>query len=208
MAQIGIQQYGDGAQVPVRAGRFGELIFNQGVGEYYELARQGRVFMASMQAGANLGTALTATAVTFTLYNPTGSNVNISLIQCAVTITTEPAAGAGAKANLVYAASPITPDGPIPATNTKLTVRPALLGSNFSGIGIAYSATTLPTTPVVVRVFPFALNNQTAAGDANLAALDFVNGAISLAPNAGVTLQNIGTQTQGIVSMLWAEIPV
>jgi hypothetical protein len=71
---------GDGSPVPVRLGRNGELIIGNGHGKYYEQVARGKCYHASMQAGASMGTALTATAVTLTLYNPVNSGMLLSLI--------------------------------------------------------------------------------------------------------------------------------
>ncbi len=194
----------DGVPREVRLGRFSELVSNLG-GDYAELMRHGHLYQASMQAGASLGTALTATAVTLTLYNPSGSSVILAILECAVVITALPAVAAGNNVALVYAAND-DPSSPIPVTVTQLTVRNALLGKGV-GSGRAYSAATLPAAPVVIRVHPLGVNNQTAVGMGMLAGKDLVNGAIGLQPNTAVTLQAIGTASSGIVSMLWAEIP-
>lgn len=204
--RTGIVQAQDGAVNPARADRFGDIVTQDAVGKFYEIARQGRIFVAAMQAGASLGTALTATAVTVTLYNPSGSGVNLSLIQCAIAVTTEATVAAGAKTVLVYAAN-VNTAAAAPTATTALTVRGALLGGP-AGQGQAYSAATLPAVPVIVRVHPLGLNNQTAAGDAMLAMTDNVEGALSLAPNTAVTIQGIATASSGIISVVWAEIPV
>jgi hypothetical protein len=57
-------------------------------------------------------------------------------------------------------------------------------------------------------VHPLALNNQTAAGDAELAETDYVDGSLCLGQNTAVTLQGIATAASGIISLVWAEIPV
>ena len=194
----------DGVPREVRLGRFSELLTNL-AGDYAELMRHGHLYQASMQAGASLGTALTATAVTFTLYNPNGSAVIVALLECAVVFTTLPAVAAGNNVALVYAAND-EPGAAIPATVTQLTIRNALLGQGI-GSARAYSAATLPAVPVVVRVHPVGINNQTAVGMGQLAGKDLLNGAIGLQPNTAVTLQAIGTASSGIVSMVWAEIP-
>jgi hypothetical protein len=206
--RTGIQQSQDGAVNPARAGRFNELIGGEAVGKYYEIARQGRIFCASMQAGASLGTALTATAVTFTLYNPSASGVNLSLLQCGVCLSTEVV---NAETGILVYAANVDPSAAIPSATTPLTVRPALLGASANSAGRAFSAATLPATPVVVRVFPLAHNQvaTTATSLSGLAAVDYVDGALALAPNTAVTIQQIKTTADsGIVSMVWAEIPV
>lgn len=206
--RTGFVQAGDGAVNPARAGRFGELVTQDAVGKYYEIARQGRIFVAALNAGAALGTALTATAVTVTLYNPTGSGVNLSILQGAVTWTTQ-TAGVSV-ASLVWAVN-ADPSAAIPATTTALTVRPALIGGSANSSGRAFSAATLPAIPVVARVFPLGASQVVTTSSAlgGLAATDYVDGALCLAPNTAATIQQIATVTQsGIISIIWAEIPV
>src|SRR6266850_2113438 len=63
MARAGAIQIGDGSEYPTRIGRLGDLVISAASGEYFELAKQNRMFVASQQAGAVFGTALTATVV-------------------------------------------------------------------------------------------------------------------------------------------------
>ena len=196
---------GDGSPVPVRLGRNGELIIGNGHGKYYEQVARGKCYHASMQAGASMGTALTATAVTLTLYNPVNSGMLLSLIHANVAITTVPG-GAG---NAIYAlAINANPLAAVPATNTPAVVRNCLLGA-AAGVGIAYTATTLPAAPVIARVLPGGIYWATAAAaSAPMVAEDWVDGSIVLAPNTCVTIQGIGVATSGIASLMWEEIPL
>lgn len=206
--RTGVTLTGDGSVGPARAGRFGELVTSEAFGKYYEIARQGRLFLASMNAGAVLGTALTATAVTVTLYNPSGSGHHLSVIAGGVSWTTVTADASARSA--VWAAN-TDPSAAILITTTALTVRPALLGSGFTSVGRAFSAATLPAAPVIVRVFPSGHSNvaTTATAVGGLANVDYVDGALCLAPNTAVTVQAISTANEsGIVSICWAEIPV
>jgi len=209
MARAGAIQIGDGAEYPTRIGRLGDLVISAASGEYFELAKQNRMFVASQQAGAVFGTALTATAVTLTLFNPTGSGVNLSVIQTSVALTTTPTA---TEAHVIVYAANVTPGQVAPTTVTALGVRSALLGQAPQNQGQAYSAATLPNTPVVVRVHPFSVNVISTAANVvgSSGAMDFVNGGVSLAPGFAVTLQGLGGANiaQGIMSIIWAEIPV
>jgi hypothetical protein len=203
---VGAQIKADGSVTQPRLGRLAEVLTGDSLGKYYELCRRGQIFMASMQAGASLGTALTATAVTVTLYNPLGSGINVALLQCAVALTVPPTVTV-ATANLYVYAGNVNTAAAIPSTVTALTIQSGLLGGGV-GQAKAYSAATLPATPVVVRIFPFGQSNQTAVGDGPTAAVDYVDGALCLQQNTAVTLQSIGAANSGIVSMTWAEIPV
>src|SRR5690242_6307354 len=85
--QVGDRIVANGSENLARSGRFGELIVSESVGKYYELSKQGRIFTTARQAGAAMGTALTATAVTLMLYNPSGSGVNLAILHSTVALT-------------------------------------------------------------------------------------------------------------------------
>ena len=208
--KTGMIQAGDGSVNVIRAGRFGEVITGEAVGKYYELSKQGRIFCASMQAGAVLGTALTTAAVTVTLYNPTGSGVNLSWLQTAIAFTALQVTTSTLE-TLVYAAN-TDPTFAIPTGMTQLTARPALIGAPYTSQGRAFSAATTPAAPVVIRIFPLTAycTVTTQLAESGLAATDYVDGAIVLAPNTACTIQELATTTQatGIISIVWAEIPV
>lgn len=179
----------------LRAGKFGEQIVGAAHAEHYEAAARGNVYCACNQAEVTWGTALTATAVTFTLWNPLGSPVDLVILTGGATMRT-----AGTAGHLVWAAN-TNPAAAIPATNTELTVRNAMV-SGPAGYGKAYSATTLPAAPVAIRTF---CAPTTAAGIQVLR--DYVNGAIILTPNTAVTIQGITVVGTGLVDMFWEEVP-
>ena len=207
--RTGIVRASDGTVNPARAGRFGELICGDTVGKYFELAKQGQLFCASMQGGTTLGTVLQNTAVTFTLYNPSASGVLVSLLECSISFTALQVTTTTIE-TLVYAAN-LNTAAAIPTATTALTVRSALLGAG-SGQAQAFSAATLPATPVVIRVFPLNAfcTVTTQLAESSLSATDKIDGAIVLQPNTAVTIQELATTTSasGIISMLWAEIPL
>lgn len=178
-----------------RVGKTGETIVSYGHGKYHEAVSRGNCFYASNQAEITFGTALTATAVTFTLYNPLGSTVNLSVLWCGITIRTASTPG-----HVVYAVNNVA-SAAIPATNTLLTCNNAKMGG-VGGQGVAYSITTLPAAPTAIRTL--ACSSGTAAGPNQIQ--DFVDGGILLTPNTAVTIQGITIVGTGIVSMLWEEI--
>ena len=215
--KVGVQNLADGSVTSLRQGRLGELITSESVGKYYELARRGQLYSAAMQASAALGTALTATAVTLSLYNPLGSGIRVPLLQCTVNLggavqqTTTQTSQAYA-----YAAN-VGPLVTAPASNTAAIIVPGVLTNNGSiaagtggGIARAYTATTLPAVPIIVRWHPISIQQAvTTAGASAVSGIDYVDGALVLGEGTIVTLQGIGTTTvnNGIVSFVWAEIP-
>lgn len=216
--KVGVQNIVDGSLTAPRLGRLGELMTNDTVGKYYELSRRGQIFMAAMQAGASLGTALTVTAVTLSLYNPLSSGVDVALLQCTVLPTNVPQTTTATYEAFAYAVNM----GPIitaPASNTAAIIVPGLLNVNGSiaagtggGIARCYRATTLPDTPIIARWHPMSFsnmlttNNMTGGG----IGIDNIDGALVLGQGTIVTLQGIATTTAttGVVSFVWAEIPI
>ena len=179
-----------------RGCKTGELGTSQCHAPHYEAASRGKLFMASNQSVVTFGTALTATGVTFHLYNPVGSPVNLVVLQTQITVLT-----AGTGGHIVYAAN-VNPLAAAPATNTELVVRNAKLDL-APGFGKAYSVTTLPAAPVAVRPFIGAI---TAAGIG--AFVDYVDGAIILGPNTCLSIQGITIVGTGLIGMLWEEVPI
>jgi hypothetical protein len=163
--------------------------------EYEEYVSRGECYCACNQSVVTWGTVLTATAVTFTLYNPAGSPVDLVLLSTGITFAACSTAG-----SLVYAAN-VNNAAVIPATNTLLTVRNARLDGS-GGFGIAYSVTTLPAAPVAIRTAAFGPVTATAATGA---IVDDVKGGIVIGPNTAVTIQGITIVGTGLVSMLWRE---
>lgn len=194
---VGPSSKADGTYLTGRGCKTGELAVSQAHGRYHEAVSRGGVYMASNQAEVTFGTALTATAVTFTLYNPVGSLVNLSLLHVGVTIRTCSTPG-----HLVLAAN-VNNAAAAPATNTALTVRNAKLDAAASNTGVAYSVTTLPAAPVAVRALGATI---TAAGVGSLN--DYVDGGIVLGPNTALTLQGVTVVGTGIISMAWEEIVI
>lgn len=179
----------------LRSDRFGSLRTSQYAADYEEMVARGEVMCAANQSAVTWGTALTATAVTFTLYNPVGSPVDLVVLWTGITVVTSTTAG-----SVVYAAN-VNNAAVIPATNTTLTVRNAKLDGS-AGYGIAYSVTTLPAAPVAIRTLAFGPVTATA-GTGTIS--DDVKGAIVLGPNTAVTIQGITIVGTGLVSMFWRE---
>lgn len=161
--------------------------------KYFEAASRGRVYAACNQSVITFGTGLTATGVTFHLWNPYGSLVDLVILQTGLTVLT-----GGTGGHLVYAYnSPTT--GAVPA-GTALGVYNR---GGVSGYGQAKSAVTLPAAPVAIRTLAGVI---TAAGVNNIT--DYVDGAIVLAPGAALSVQGITVVGTGLISMCWEEVPL
>lgn len=159
---------------------------------------QDEVYSACNQAGQATSVALSTTQTGFTLYNPAGSGKNLVILQTTIACTTAPAGAA----TIIYAANS-NPNAAVPATNTLLTVHPAVIGRTATGAGIVYSATTLPAAPTVIR----SVGGPVAASQINPPyILDNVDGAIVVGEGCAVSINALTTAISAIISMTWREV--
>lgn len=204
--QVGPTRNTDGSNMTFRQAKTGEQVVSDVHARYYEATSRGSVYSASMQAGASLGTALTATGVTLTLYNPANSGYNICLLEVGVQVTTF----LTASGSTVYAlAGNVITATAAPSATTAATVRCTYLG-NAAGVGLAYTTATLPNTPILLRSIG-TITYVSNAGGLSLGGysfMDMTDGKVVLAPNTCVTLQGIGIASSGIVHMVWEEVPI
>lgn len=178
-------------QAQLRTGKMGELYVGAAHSPLFEAVSRGRCRMACNQSAITFGTALTGTAVTFTLGNPTGSGYVLSILHCGVTMITSTTAG-----SLVYAAGAIHS-----AVGTPLTVQNAYFGGGGPGVGLASAACTLPAAPVAVRTLASGFTTN-----ANASIHDHVNGGIVIYPGYAITIQGITIVGTGLIDMLWEEV--
>ena len=196
IGQVGAGGISDGATRAARGGRYGAMAVMQAHGKYFDAVDRGAVFMASGQAEVTFGTALTATGVTYHLYNPAGSGKNLVVLQTTLTIRS-----AGTAGHIVYAVN-ATAGQAAPATTTSLTVFNGMLIGGESNVGRAFSVATLPAVPVAVRTLAGSVG--TAANVYSL--VDTVDGLIVLPENTILSIQGITIVASGIISMVWEEV--
>jgi hypothetical protein len=191
---VGPQFMNDGAVAQrERRGKTNETIVGFGHSQHHEQTSRGKVYWACTQAVATFGTALTATGVTFHLWNPPGSPVNLEILQGGITILT-----AGTGGHVVWAYN-------VPTTGA-VVAGTALTAMNMNGVagyGLAKSATTLPAAPVAIRALAGAI---TAAGTNNI--VDYVDGAIVVPPGAVLSVQGITIVGTGLIWAAWSEVPL
>jgi len=181
--------------------RYGELVGPM----WREATLAGRVFGGeTAAAGVAPGTALGTTGP-FTLANPAGSGVALVVIQGSYGYVSG-TLGAGV---IVWAANV----NPVAAavTGTAITVNNMLLGgARADGQGLAFTTSTLPVAPVGIRpAFNLDASLATTAGIGLKALVDYVDGAICIAPGGALTLQGIaaaGTTPLVIEGSLWEEV--
>lgn len=190
----------DGSEIPNRLGRHSSQADTDSHAGYGDSVGRGNCFVASTQSHVNFGVALTATAVTLTLYNPNGSGKNLVLLEAAATVSGTVAS------SIVYAVNDV-PGQAIPTATTALVVRNAQLGTAGGTVAQVFSVATLPAAPVAVRsMFSWTATNST--GQSPRSFIDKIDGRLILTPNTAVTLQGVGSVGGiiGIMSMVWEEV--
>lgn len=197
--RVGQTIVADGATREIRLGRYGGQAVFDSHGRYYDCVSRGNVFTSQVVAAMTWGTALTATAVTYTLHNPPNSGRNLVLLEATATIITNTTAG-----SVVYAVND-TPGQAIPATTTAATIRNCLLGAGNASIARVFSIATLPAAPVTVRSF-FCVPATAVTALSPTMLIDDLAGKIILTPNTSITLQGITIVGTGFASMMWEEV--
>ncbi len=179
-----------------RTDRYHSLRAVLAVGEYEEITARGEVYCACNQTAVTLGTALTGTAVTFTLYNPIGSPVDLVLLNVHVALATGTTAG-----EIVLAGNVNNNAAAVTLGGTNLTVYNARLDGS-AGYGKAAQSCTLPVAPVAIRTVGYVVSTAPVnAGIIN----DEVKGGVVLGPNTAVTVQGITVVGTAQISMFWRE---
>lgn len=169
---------------------------------YMRAVLAGNVFAASNTAAVTFGTALTATAVTFTLSNPSGSGKNLAIIKTTLAVAAASTAGSIVYAvNVNQAAAQVIHGTPITAViNCKLGG-----AINSGNVGLVDSACTLPAAPSALLPFAFVPVTATAT-TGNI--VDYVDGQIVLQPGTAITMQGITSVGTGLFGMVWEEISI
>ena len=192
-------------------GEYTDALVSELMPRYYEQTYRGNTFVAANQAAVTSTTALTASSLNFTLFNPLGSGKNLVLLKIDMTVlpVTETTAGL---AEVVLVAN-VAPSQAAPATVTALTPICTLLGSSANPVGKAYSTATLAAVPTVIKALATIISPTAVGGAAVIApSLNFdLEGGVIITPGNYVSVQSISTTettAPGLLcSMKWMEIP-
>lgn len=202
--KVGRQALTSGAIATVRGGQGGEQVVNLGGPKYFELVKEGIVFVAQTAVtGVAPGTAIGTTAAA-ALYNPAGSGKLVVILSANMGYVSG-TLGAGvtswcANSNLVAAA----------VTGTAMATRNALIGGAATPVASALTTATLPATPAPVRNFCSTGPMLATSVVQPWVVTDDIDGAIILKPGAAVSLQataGAGTSPLVTYAFMWAEIP-
>lgn len=192
----------DATQITARGDRTGATVVADAHGRYHEGTSRNTTFMAANQASATFTLFGNTTATGFILFNPTGSGKILSVLNIGYT---KVSAAAAAIESLVLSGAYA---GQTLSSLTALTTRCALVGSNATGVGIAYSAATLSAAGVIIYAFQSPSVSATATTAVPPVTSVDVAGQIEIAQGAWVQLAAGFTNTlAGIAHMVWEEYP-
>ena len=193
-----------GSQPTFLAGGSGELVDSALHGKWYQAAKGGGVFQASVMAAFTIPVNAATLASTFCLINPLGSNRVVELID--VDFGSVSATEVVCDVALVYQATPGGVTGL--SSLTAGTIRSMQLGSGApasTSVCTFYTAATHTGTPTPIQ--PIFDVTATAVGISQTH-YDF-DGKMLLYPGAIIDLATItAALTNAIASMRWAEWPI
>jgi len=192
----------DGSYGYGRQDRTAALVTTDAHGRYQEGTARGAIFMAANSANQALSVA-NATATGIILSNPFGSGKNLILLE-AIAVIDVAATAMGAIALFAN----VNPVAAATTHTTPLIVRPTLLGSTNTTVGLADSSATLPATPVIVRPLMGVYWITANAAVVNFTVKDEIAGALAIAPGCAVSIQAVTTAVTGLFSLTWEEVPV
>lgn len=202
--QVAPQTLSDGFPASIRLGRSGEVVIQELHGVYYEQAKRGNLFTASVGvAGVAPGTVV-GTAAAFSLYNPAGSGKDIVLLISNLAYLSG-TLGAGA---LFYCQNAI---GTVAPTGGTACPTLASNGGAAAGVGVALSGSTLPVAPKVIGTMGSLTAMLASTAVQPYALKDEIKGLIIVQPGGIFSIQAVavaGTVPLVILGLAWEEVAI
>jgi hypothetical protein len=185
-----------GPASPIRQGNYGEAIFSELNGRYYELAIRGQVFLAINSAAQALSVA-SGTYTGLAVANPSGSGKNLVILEALWATTIVPTA-AGAVV-LGYAATVTLTTG-----NSTGPIA-SVIGSGAASVAKVGASCTFGAAPTILRP-SIGIGWSSAAGFCGFQFKDDIGGAIILPPGQAICIEAITTAITGVGAFAWAEL--
>ena len=212
LSQVGVQNASDGAQIPQRAGNYGELIVGQLGGKYQEWNRRGYLFAAVGAAAAAVPIATTLTNSP-TLWNPADSNkivVPVS-VQLSLGAIGTPILQGFTISYLISTGSTVATGLPL-ATFTNVAPVSLRLGQGTTATTkFAGAVDTFTVNPARLMDLGFGHHLEGAAASGQLYSgfgFDF-EGRLLMWPGTAISLgSTIATSTTYWTTIIFAEIPL
>ena len=194
-----------GAPTNLRQGRLGDLIVSELNGRFYEQTVRGRTFFAmTATAGVSIASLTITTAAPFTLLNPFGSGINLSVLHAGMQYVSG-TIGTGT----LYLAANTNPSAAI-VTGTAITATNGLLGGPV-GIGRAFTTSTLPASPTIIRPYLTAVPALATTVTLFTYEMTPIDGEIVIAPGCALSFAGVtaaGTSPLVQFGMAWNEVPI
>lgn len=217
--QVGPSVASDGAIIPLRQGRGGDLIASELHGRLFEQTLRGNVFAWGKTLTALSANSISLSATTtpiIGLWNPASSRVNLAILQASLQIAPNNLTSGAGPGGLVWAAS--LGNGAISTGNAPWN-RSSLAqnGSNAKGFDLATALTGLTNNLVIMEGADFAnlsgLTYTTLASTGELPSaggVQYFDGSLIIPPGGVLALLNTVSSTVFSASsrILWEEVPV
>lgn len=172
-------------------------------GRYQEAVMRGNCYATANQTAGTTQAGLSATTPVLTLFNPRGNNKAGVLLYAGATFIVANAAGNAIwlAANINIAASAVT--------GTAATVSNCALGNANNPSLLAFTAATLPATPIAICQLASGLTGAVTQVPYVLPAGRFFDGSIILMPGSAISIQSSTASGAGtFCEYVWEEILV
>lgn len=222
--QVGPQLAGDGAPVPIRAGRLGDQIVSELHGRFYEQVYRGNVYSIGCSVTALSANTITLSATStpiLGLWNPSTSSVNLVLLQCMLTVAANTLTAPVPPGVFVWASSvanTVISTGSAPF-NRKTLASAGSQAKAFPG-GVALTGLTnnvvifegadLPNLSGLTNAGTITAQTTTSNATAGAFGVQNFDGSLIVPPGGVLSLLNTTSTTTYSVSgrLLWEEVPV
>src|SRR5262245_57596989 len=193
VANVGSVNHGDQGTPTVSIGKQGEQLAALLHGDMYNAALRGALFHGSTAPAGVVLPVSSATAPTFTLWNPASTGKNLELLELSIGNTTTTLVASAFLLGLVTAA-------PTSVTAITATIMSGKVGA-FTPSAALYSAATITASTNF-----YALPGYTATSGLAMNLIFNLRGGLILPPGFGVHLCGFAAQTAASdVRISWAE---
>jgi len=195
-AGVAASPISDDIETPPGLGGFRQVLTAELLPPFYEYGRRGQVYMATIAAaGVAPGTA-TSTTPPFSLYNPPGSGKNLVVLRSKCSVLS----GTLGLGTVFWQGSLQTTT---PSGGAALAVLNSKVGSTATGVGTAYTLSTLAVTPSLLSPAFQVLTTNTVQNDY------LGQGEFIVVPGSALSLEETGaagTTPLVFLSVTWAEV--
>lgn len=168
---------------------------------YQEAVMRGNCYTTANQTAGTTQAGLSGTTPVLTLFNPKGNNKVGVLLYAGATFIVANAAGSAIwlAANVNVAAAAVT--------GTAATVSNCALGNGNSPSLLAFTAATLPATPIAISQLASGVTGAVTTIPYLLPAGRFFDGSIILLPGSAISIQTSTASGAGtFCEYVWEEI--